>query len=81
MITPPMIWRASFKRELYNARRNVDRDPEELPEGYDIIPFILTECVLFDAAPATIKDLENLMLDDYLSIMEVVNPLFSKINL
>lgn len=25
--------------------------------------------------------LENLMLDDYLSIMEVVNPLFNKINL
>jgi hypothetical protein len=80
MIEPSMIWRASFKKEIHNARANIDRKPEEMV-GYDFIPFLLCECVLFDGAPATLSDLEKLMIDDYLSVMEVVNPLFNKINL
>lgn len=64
-ITPMVLWRATLNCSLQKE--------------FDITPFVLEQILLFDGEKRDLDYIENLYIDDYLKISEVVTVLLSKL--
>lgn len=68
-LTPSILWKATFR-----AARNHDKE-------YDLTPYILEQIITIDGEPVTIDQLDQLSIDDYLSILDVLEHVTRKLNL
>jgi hypothetical protein len=81
MVKPMHFWAAGFMQQMYNGNKNKDVKQAEDKRGYDIMPFLLMQVVRLDGKVPTMQQLEDMMMDDYIQICEVLTPLMNKLDL
>lgn len=74
MLAPADLWIATMNHSIDTAFRK-----ENKLELYDMTPYLLSRIVRIDQKKATIKQLETLMMDDYLRIQEEIAPMLERL--